>query len=145
MNRVPLTPWIRHGNNEGDANGHFHAADCATRMLPPQRNSGKLSAYFKGGVGGFFENGCSWSRRRSTRECKERGGGPKYFQSHSCVPTPQAISPPRFLHSLDCYTAPGADSPRPAFRNNNADPTNRMAQNAFPPNPRTTAAVHGVT
>src|SRR5262245_28212748 len=43
------------------------------------------------------------------------------------------------------YTAPSADSPRPAFRNNNADATNNMTLSAFPPNPRNTAAVHGVT
>ena len=43
------------------------------------------------------------------------------------------------------YTAPGVDSSRAAFRNNNADTTNNMALNTFPPNPRNTAAVHGVT
>jgi hypothetical protein len=43
------------------------------------------------------------------------------------------------------YTAPGADSPCPAFRNNDADPTNSMKKNAFPPNPRHTAADQEVT
>jgi len=37
---------------------------------------------------------------RSTRECREHGGGPSTSKSHSPVPTPQVISPPRSLHSL---------------------------------------------
>src|SRR5215207_8290103 len=43
------------------------------------------------------------------------------------------------------YAALGADSPRRAFRNNNADPTNSMKNTAFPPNPRDTGAVQEVT
>jgi len=49
-------------------------------------------------------------------------------------------------HSLaHGHLAPGADSPRRAFRNNNADPTNSMKNTAFPPNPRHTGAVQEVT
>src|SRR5262245_42998935 len=46
---------------------------------------------------------------------------------------------------LPRYAAPRADSPRPAFRNNNADPAKSMAKNAFPPNPRNSGNVQEVT
>lgn len=52
---------------------------------------------------------------------------------------------PPALPYLLAYTSPDADSTRAAFRNNNADTTNNTTFNAFPPNPRNTAAVHGVT
>ena len=53
------------------------------------------------------------------------------------------------LHSAFCissngYTAPGADSPCPAFRNNTADPANSM-KNAFPPNPLNSGGVQEVS
>src|SRR5438132_10989412 len=46
----------------------------------------------------------------------------------------QKANPAAALAAPD-YTAPDADFPRPAFRNNNADPANSIPKNAFPPNP----------
>jgi len=40
------------------------------------------------------------------------------------------------------HTAPGADFPRAAVRNNIADPKNSMTKNALRPNPRHTSAAH---
>ena len=42
------------------------------------------------------------SPKQQKKECKEHGGGTATFQSHSCIPEPVIISPPRSLHSFFC-------------------------------------------